>query len=128
MSATNILTVWGPAPILRQLSNNGFRVTGYPDISGNVYIDTYSEMYFGQHIRVLTRTENSITIFYKGYEGTFTMYLEALVRRCRTCLIKNTYTDTTKTEQWIGRLNHGKVEVLATVPMTEGITDFEIVD
>jgi hypothetical protein len=127
-SGINLLTVWGPESSLNRLINTAFEVSGSPDISGYVYIDTYKIMYFGSNIKMLVRGENSITISYSGYGGTFIMYLEAILLRYRKCFLKNTYTDETKTEQWMGRIKNGKVEVLSVEPDTEGITNFEIIE
>ena len=125
---TNILTVWGPYKDLYRLSQTGFNAQPYSDISGWVYINTWSEMYFGQYIKVLGHTENSLTISYTGYQGTLVPYLEALLRRYKKCFFKNQYTDPTKTEIWMGRIKNGKVAVLTTAPVTTGVTDFEIVE
>ena len=122
----NILTVYGPRYLLNHMHNRGFQVNATPDISGYVYIYTWAEMYFGKNIKVLNTTENSMTISYNGYNGTFVPYLKTLLLRYRKCFLKNQYTDDMKSETWMGRLNNGQVEVLTTEPLTEGITDFEI--
>ena len=122
----NILTVYGPRYLLNHMHNRGFQVNATPDISGYVYIYTWAEMYFGKNIKVLNTTENSMTISYNGYNGTFVPYLEALLLYYKKCFLKNQYTDATKSETWMGRIKNRKVEVLTTEPDTEGITDFEI--
>lgn len=122
----NILTVYGSKHMLNHMHNRGFQVQGTPDVSGSVYIYTWAEMYFGKNIQVLNTTENSMTISYRGYNGTFVPYLKTLLLRYRKCFLKNQYTDDMKSETWMGRLNNGQVEVLTTEPLTEGITDFEI--
>jgi len=122
----NIVTVYGPRHLLNHMHNRGFQVNATPDISGYIYVNTWSEMYFGKNIYVLNRTENSITISYKGYNGTFIPYLETLLLYYKKCFLKNQYTDNTKSETWMGRIKNGKVEVLTTEPDTEGIADFEI--
>ena len=122
----NIVTVYGPRHLLNHMHNRGFQVRGHPDVSGYIYVDSWSEMYFGKNIYVLESTENSMTISYRSYEGTFIPYLETLLLYYKKCFLKNQYTDATKSETWMGRIKNGKVEVLTTEPDTEGITDFEI--
>jgi len=125
---TNMLTVWGPFQDLYRLSQTGFHAVPHDDISGWVYISTWEVMYFGQYINVLGHTENSITISYRGYEGTFVPYLEALARRYKKCFFKNQYTDQRKTEIWMARTKNGKVHRVSVEPITKGITDFELVE
>ena len=122
----NILTIYGSRQILNNIHNRGFHVHATPDISGHIYVNTWSEMYFGRYISVLNTTENSMTISYRGYNGTFVPYLKTLLIRYKKCFIKNHYIDETKMEVWMGRMKNGQVEVLTTEPNTEGITDFEI--
>jgi len=122
----NILTVYGPRHLLNQMHNRGLQVPGTPDISGFIFVDSWSEMYFGKNIIVLNSTENSMTFSYRSYEGTFIPYLETILHRYNKCFLKNLYTDDNKSEKWMGRIKNGKVEVLTTEPLTEGITDFEI--
>ena len=113
---TNILTIKGPEYILNRIHDTGLALHRTNDISGNLWLSTYSEMYFGPYIYVLCRTSNCLTVSYKSPGGILKPYLEALAYKYRHCFWKNEYTDPSKIDTWMGRMANGRVVEQMTEP------------
>ena len=121
----NILTIRGPRWILDLIHDTGLALHRTNDISGNLLLSTYSEMYFGPYIYVLGRTSNCLTVQYKSPGGILKPYLETLVRKYKYCFFKNEYRDPSKIDTWMGRFVHGKVVEQITEP--EDMEDYQVV-
>jgi hypothetical protein len=120
----NILTIKGPSQILNRIHDTGLALHRTNDISGNLWLSTYSEMYFGSYIYVLGRTPTCLTVQYKSPGGILKPYLETLIRKYRHCFFKNEYRDPSKIDTWMGRFVHGKVVEQMTEP--EDMDDYEV--
>jgi hypothetical protein len=121
----NILTIRGPRRILDLIHDTGLALHRTNDISGNLLLSTYGEMYFGPYIYVLGRTPTCLIVQYKSPGGILKLYLETLVRKYRVCFWKNEYRDPSKIDTWMGRFVNGRVVEQMTEP--EDMEDYSVV-
>jgi hypothetical protein len=112
----NILTIRGPSQILDRIHDTGLALHHRNDISGNIWLSTYSEMYFGPYIYVLARTPTCLIVSYRSPNGILKSYLEALAYKYRHCFWKNEYSDPSKIDTWMGRMANGRIVEQITEP------------